>query len=516
MIRTEALATLAAFCAIGIACAQPGAPRRTSPGDLPVEIRLELEQQRFIAKESMVLHIHIRNTGQAPIEVPNPENNRNTQPVYTVTGPSYPEGHKFHFRGVVLGNPNPPTEPELGGTVRLARGQTHDAALPLEQLVRFPKPGAHTISASVEIEGRSTTSAPVPFEIEAAVIRSMEILADDGMQTSNPIRILCLVGAPPHQRLYQAVFREERPDLGEVYLAKLVYVAPAPAEATEVFGPWTNHDRLDSLLNRFGWQGGARVGVEGLGGAPGLAFRFSEKPLLVRPALMPESGDLDVMALVGGGRSLQMLRFPASPQARAARVVWTRQLDVASVGSRAALGTRTAGERRAAVLVAPEQNDDSRMILVESGAEGEPSLRIVHLPGAAPLPDCEPGISFLPDGTILTSALFSEKGQAREAFVVDVHWPAGSGEGTVAREKFKRLSAMPRSAAVTYSVAGGQPRRDWIVLLVNGTIVFSGTPTRPRGLSETPSLPLKLLGMSRMTYLLTLDQEGLPRLELVH
>src|SRR5215472_9290459 len=99
-------------------------------GRLPVEIRIELAQERFVIKESMVARIMIRNTGSSPIEVPNPENNRNTQPVYTISGPSYPKGYSFHFHGS-SGDQNAAPQVEQSSLVKLDPGQTHEAALPL-------------------------------------------------------------------------------------------------------------------------------------------------------------------------------------------------------------------------------------------------------------------------------------------------------------------------------------------------------------------------------------------------
>ena len=136
--------------------------------------------------------------------------------MYTITGPSYPKGYSFHFRGVAFGDSRPVSQPEQGVKITLTPGQTLDSSLPLEQLVRFPQPGIHRLVASLQVDGSKATSGPVEFVIEATVIHSLQLLADDGAQTSSPIRVLCLVGDPPGHRLYQAILREERPDLGEV------------------------------------------------------------------------------------------------------------------------------------------------------------------------------------------------------------------------------------------------------------------------------------------------------------
>jgi len=326
------------------------------------------------------------------------------------------------------------------------------------------------------------------------------------------------VGDPPGHRLYQAIIREERPDLGEISLAKLVPVAPADPKTTAVFGPWTNHNRLDSLLNRFGWQAGAVLGVEGLAGSPSLKFTFLTPPQrLIRPAVMPESGEVDVLALAGDGKTLQLVRFPIARPGAEAKLQWSLQLPAVPVGARATLAPKTAGARRAAVLVSPEAGG-ARMTLVEADpADATPKTRSVVVTGAVLLPDSEPAITIAPDGKTRASAIFAEDSGMRRMFVADVTWPTGPGEGTVARASAGRLPGPPRAAAVTYSVTSrAAARRDWLVLLRDGTAIFSGSPTRPRQLDGSLMLPLDLLGMSQMTYLLTLDKQGLPRLELMH
>ena len=158
------------------------------------------------------------------------------------------------------------------------------------------------------------------------------------------------------------------------------------------------------------------------------------------------------------------------------------------------------------------------MTLVEADAsDPTPKTRSVVVAGATPLPDSEPDITVGPDGKIRASALFAEDPGFRQMFVAEVTWSVGIGEGTVAKTSAGRLPAPPRSATVTYAVTSRPAsRREWLVLLRDGTVVFSGSPNRPRRLDGSLMLPLNLLAMSRMTYLLTLDKQGLPQLELMH
>lgn len=478
-----------------------------------MEISIELAHKRFVTKESMVARILIRNLGSAPIEVPNPESKGNTNLRYTIVGPSYPKGYSFSF-----GEPGSSARAK-DSLVMLAPGQTAEGSLPLEQLVHFPQHGDHTITASLEIQGETITSEPVAFAIEAAVIHAMQPLIDDGVQASNPIRVLCLVGGSPERDLYQAILREDRPDLGEVSLAKMVPLAVADPQATTVFGPWTNHDRLDSMLNRFGWQAGAVLGVEGLASTPSMRFTLPSTPKqIVRPALMPESGELDVFAIGADGKTLELVRFPTARTGAGATRQWSVQLPESPLGARAALGPGTGNTgRRASVLVLPTAGGVSMMLVESDAVDVPPRTRSVLVPGAVPLPDSEPAVTVGPDGTIRASALFAEETAFRRVFVADVTWPPGASDGTVAKTNAGRLPSPPRSAAVTFSVTRRPPdRRDWVVLLRDGTVVFSGSPGRPRRLNGSLLLPLDLVAMSRMTYLLTLDAQGLPQLELMH
>ena len=111
---------------------------------------------------------------------------------------------------------------------------------------------------------------------------------------------------------------------------------------------------------------------------------------------------------------------------------------------------------------------------------------------AAPLPESEPGFKSAPTVRFDAAALFVEDQRARKILVADVKWPQGSGEGVVTRAPAGRLPAAARSAQVTYSVSPkSNGRREWLVLLQDGAVVFSGSPGRPRKVDGTPSLPLE-------------------------
>ena len=169
------------------------------------------------------------------------------------------------------------------------------------------------------------------------------------------------------------------------------------------------------------------------------------------------------------------------------------------------------------MVTTPGVHNEAQIALVQlAQGSGKPTVRNVTVPHAYPLPASEPGIHVDADGTVHTAVLFAEDKSLRKLFIASVVWPAAGDSGQLDREAASELPGQPRAAAVTYSVSHASAgRRAWVVLLENGQVVSGGWPTGPRTLHGTPSLPLDLVAMSKMSYLLTMDAQGLPRLELV-
>jgi hypothetical protein len=273
--------------------------------------------------------------------------------------------------------------------------------------------------------------------------------------------------------------------------------------------------------SRFGWRAGEVMVMTGIPGLPSSQEVRFIRPRgagrLVRPAMLAESGDVDVMALEGGdGRTLWLMRLPPAGQGQPG-VVASVQLPGEALSARAALAPASAGETRAAVVIMPSQHNGAQIALVQFAPGGnKPTVRTVAVEHAYALPASEPGIHVDMDGTVHTSVLFAGDESLHKLFIASVIWPASGGGGQLDRGAASELPGPPRAAAVTYSVSHGSAgRRAWVVLLENGQVVSGGWPTGPRTLHGTPSLPLDLVAMSKMSYLLTLDAQGLPRLELV-
>jgi len=518
---TSSLALALALALVAIPCSAASKSAKSTPRRVAVEIHLALAQSHFLMKELMALRVVIRNDAASSVDLPNPEDNRNTQPVYTVTGPSFPHGRDFNLRELVMHDPNPAKVVEDGMVLSLPAGAAREVSLPIETLLDFTKPGLHGLSAAIVVSGQLIRSNWVEFEIEAPVIESLQSVLDDGSQTTHPIPVLCLHRGARGSTLYQAIFNEDRPDLGEISLLSLVRQGAADANAVAVVATSANHARMARVHSRFGWRAGDVIAMTGIPGLPSSQEVRLTRPhsaaRLVRPAMLTESGDVDVMALEGGsGATLWLMRLPPAGQGLPG-VVATIQLPGEALSARAALAPASVGETRTAVVIHRGPHDGARISLVQiAPGDNKPKVRTVAIAHANPLPASEPGIHVDVDGTVHTSALFAEDKSLRKLFIASIVWPASGGNGQLERMVAGELPGQPRAAAVTYSVSYQSPaRRAWVVLLENGGVVSGGWPKGPRALRGTPSLPLDLVAMSKMSYLLTLDAQGLPRLELV-
>jgi len=474
-----------------------------------LQIQIQLTQDRFVAKESMVATVRIQNDGVAAIDVPDPASNTNWQPVYTVKGPAYPSGHSFHFRGAALGDTRSAPVGVQPKTVRLEPGKARSVRLPMEQLATLTQPGEYTLSAKLDWLGVTAESKPVSFHIDKPVFRSFQVLAADGLQPSYPIRVYCLVGERPNPQLYVAAFNESRPDLGEINLASLSRIAAANPQADTVFGAWTNYEGMGTPPPGAGWQAGAALGLGVFGSSNSPSIKLPAVPRLVRPALGNVSGDLDVFALVSRGSQLSLVHFPAEGSPA---VAWSQTVPSPAVAARASIAPENQGGKRFVVLVTGGSSG-AGLTLVSDATGGKPAYRNLSLRELFPLESSEPAIYVGPDGTVHTSALLATSAEARSLKVVDVAWPP-IGEPLVEVGKPIVLPARFRGAMAAYSVAGGR-RREWAVLLENENVITSKAPGIARKMTGQPVLPLELLPMSAITYLLTIDA-GLPRFEVTY
>ncbi len=468
-----------------------------------MKIRMSLEGDRFLARESILLRVGLENTSTAMLEIPDPEDVRNPQFSYTITGPAYPLGLTFQPR-ISLPNPNAPA------TLKMGPGEKLEAQLPLNLMFRFSEAGTYTLTAHYEWSGQREDFGPISFAIETGTLKSARIMADDGLQSAARVRVLGLAGDPP--RLYQFFFQEARP--AETHMIEMIRAATAAPNAGQALAPWTNFDRSELLFARFGWQGTGEIGFETGLRAKGSTMAAPLDSTVIHPALMTEDGSITVFTHTPA--SVSMASFPAPVKGgvtSAGRVQRTRPTPEPTRAAAAALGPRP---QNLVCAITVSENDRGVKVTRFDG-DGDHGAPAAEVENARILPNSEPALWVDSRGGITAAILLAENSLYRRVFLAEVVWNDVNDSPKVTRRTPIELPRDSRASAVTFSVTQTRPpRMNWVILMEDGSLLTDRSPSAPYHPLRRPLLPLQLLGMSSSTYLLVESPEDYLAFEAIH
>jgi hypothetical protein len=478
-------------------------------GSATVELQLKLSKSDFAVSEDREMTVTVTNRTAAPVEIPNPFHSTNWQPTYTIQGPSYPQGYTFSFRSVALKDKRPdPGVPAV--LVKLAPGEKLEKDVPIADWAPIDRPGAYQIVARLRWKGLSIASEPARFNIAGAQAQSVSVGVDVGVASALGEWVEWFNDQPGGRRLYTALFK--RPMI-DVHGYKTFSVSPlieAGAQATDLLSPWTNYDRQEELAKWRAWREGSTLVAFAFGQAKTQRLQLGAAPrLVIRPALMTANGDLDVLA-IGAEGALLFSRFSNFDNPSAApRVLWRLPVSqVPPAAGRAALSSEASGSRRLAVLVSQDGPDLAVRYLNARDGREPGAFQIARIVNARVIPNTEPALRMDSDGVVHAAFPF-QTGSGRLA-IADLRFGvAGNREGEVKVAELGPAEARPKAAAAGYVVAAnGSQRRDWVVLLENGNVIYAGRSSPSRRLPSTPVLPLQLVLLEAGTYLLTVDAAG--------
>jgi hypothetical protein len=498
-------AALAVLAAAGCAGERRAAPRRSK-----VEIRLGLQKDHFTAAESILLHVELRNGTGAPAAVPNPLDNANWQPEYTLSGPQYPEGFRFSARSAVAGPSAAPVEGAELELMTLAPGAVAEADLFLDKMARLHEPGVYQLRARLEWKGMVAESEPVSFRLEGLRVDGGSIGVDAGAAAGDQLWLAWLNRGGGAPSLQAGTFRLGGISANAYTAGPVADLGRVGADAADALSPWANFDRMERLLVWRAWREGAAIlARQGAGGEPRRIDAGAPLRGLVRPALMTDAGALDVFALAEGSPALLLARFEKQG---GARVLWETALPAMPMGARCAMGPARAGETRSVVLTAAQRDS----ILVAHVAAGDGSRagepQALRIPNAAPLGECDPGVHVDGEGRTHASLLLMRDGRLAIADLV-----FGTNGRLESGPKVTDIGELPGPAAagaVAYLADPNEPvQRHWMVLLASGEIVSSaGGVSRPIRLPAAPAWPLELVSLPTGGVLLAIHPQAGPML----
>ena len=490
-----------------------------------MKITLTCSKRVFIRPEEVLARLSVVNDGAEPITIPHPFRSGSGQPRFQIKGPEYPVGRAF-----ALGEPAGRRGHDPGGGARRGRepemvtlgpGEAREGDAALDDWLRDAEPGRYEVVAELTWKTLRAQSAPVEVAMEALSVRAAAIGVDVGSPRASDVFLSWMHAGEDRSAVFSALCTEEMEHGAHYDPPAGRLVAGCAADARDLLVPWTNGDRKADAHDWRAWREGATLLALASGASEPVRLDLGAPPdRIIRPALMGPSGDLDVFAIGAGGRELLRARFPAPqpPDGAPARPPSVERvaLEAPPASGRAALAPRTLGSRPHVALVTDRPGAGGVEVRL-FGADAGGALRQI---AAALVPDVHvmassrPGLRIDEDGFVHASMLYLRDIAARRAGVADVTFGPDGEAREVSWNGFGALSGVPVAASLVYSVTPARPvRRDWVVLLEDGSVVTSRSPDEPQVLPGKPARPLELLPLARGTYILVIDPVRGPLLE---
>ncbi len=501
---------------------------------MPITLRLKSLETQWTVGEPVGIGLMIENQSRKTVRVPDPSNPYNWQPVFTVSGPGYDKPLQFSSGSARL-LPEPASQTfQTLKLVGIKPGQTLERQIEVRADLR--RLGDYTISASMQTSLGVVQSAPLTFIVSppSQPTRTGPLSLGKGEPT-----VCWIVSGPSKSQLRRSLFlRGQKEDGGSQFvlagsdLAGSDAVAVRPG-AREPFATETDAD-LTEVIDWTGWRDDAALyAIQGIGEVqypflkdPILRFPLPADARLVPHALMSADQSLDVFLLSADGRTLQMARFFSpleqyldhKPQ-QEPHLAWSHPLSAPALTATAALAPAHAGSVRH-LLWTSQQGDALLLGHVLASASGQPPADAppVTLPHAFALPGCRPAVRVDASGVTHVAVLYAADASLRQISLAEVTYGAdGRPSGAPVILPQTTLPEAASSAVVSYGrdQYGEEERisfrRDWLVLLPDGRVLFSlgGRAAQgPVSLGSALVLPLELASPATRTFVLTLDPKS--------
>ncbi len=508
-----------ALLACGKSNSPPGPGAAAPSNGVPsVQINLKFAHASYTVGEDIGMTVTVTNETAAEIEVPDPFHRDNWQPSYTLTGPAYPAGHRFSFRSVALEDTLPEPEGVDPVLVKLEPGQVLVQEVPLRSWVPLGAAGDYEIVAQLAWKNVAAKSPLARFRLEKSQVNSASVGVDVEAAGTPGEWVEWFHRESTGQRLYTALFKRPHTDVHGYEGFAVTPIFSAAASATDLLLPWTNYNRQAELTKWRAWrEGTALLALATAFPAPQRLELGAAPRTLVRPALMAQSGELDIFFITAGAPELALARFPAPKWEGAqtpASVLWKTPLPGESVALRSAIAPYNLGSQRQVLAVTQEAGAVAVHLMNAGDGSRAGVWQSTRIANATLLPGTMPALRVDREGVSHAALLLQLPDKDKRLFAVaDLAFGHdGKPVGNATVKPLGALDATPLAATAAYVVMPGTGmRRDWAVLLNNGRLLHSSHDgTISHVLQAAPVLPLQLLPLGAGTYLLTLDGNGKP------
>jgi hypothetical protein len=284
----------------------------------------------------------------------------------------------------------------------------------------------------------------------------------------------------------------------------IMQTIPADPRARGVSGSWTSgFDRSSLLFARFGWRGeNGLLGVDEFESQ--VIVQPSGKSATVRPTYLTEAGDLIWMTVAD--REVSLWRVPRKEAGEPVRL-WSTELPFPPSISRFSYHADASGDQGAGLFAAETTDAEAppavEAVLVNLDGQIIDTLKVSK---AKLIPQSEAALLVNAIGDVRAALLVADPEDPRKLRVAEWVRPHDTEAGKIVAAQEKPVFEVPEDPVGSAAIYGppllSNPRRDWVVVLENGSVVTNRDPGNPRELEGQAVFPLQLLPRPQMTYLL--------------
>jgi len=470
-----------------------------------LSVELHLERGEYLPQEEIEFRVRIANGTGGAVRLRDPALAIAVQPAFRLTGPSCPDGRDFSQRTLSGIETGPDRE------IEIAAGADHEHTISLRPLGAL-QPGEYRLDASLEIAGATAHAATQSFWIRPMTIASIDL--GFGTSDDTPQGLGAFLHRGENDRvLFTFAWMEDSPEIDEATVQPPLHRLLTGPDATDVRIPRPNAGFFDELLQWVVWREGKTVkGLHTAALEPVAVDLPVEAALLVHPAVEPEGGTIEVLALAEDCRELHLVQFAGRAGTETARLAGKATLPAKTPGAletpgvclTTALSPRDAGSTRHVAAVIP--HDDGLEILhaVWDGNGTFGPFASARAAGRM-FDNAPPAARVDVDGNVRVGVL-GMLDDTRCA-LIEVDFPP-SGSPTAPREqRLGELSDKPLGGAVLY-----RGDKDWtaVILLDQNRMLQAGPAQElaPVALPGAPTMPLLLVPGEQRTYFLYVNATG--------
>lgn len=461
-----------------------------------IAYEIEPTQPDYLLQEDIDLTLRISNRDSRPVEVPDPSRAANSQPVFGIIGPPYPQGLVFSNWSVA--SPGEPAPPVVEMTI--APGATWEGQVSLSAMVNVAAAGDYRVSSALAFQGGNVRAPERSFRVSQPDPISVHI--GQGVRPFDVAQgqIVFLQREAKSTAVYSIRFDESDPSNSEIELQPVLRRSTAAANATDISSPWRNTPFFDEMLQWIVWREGRSLKALNDAETKPVSFDLPIEPAyLVRPPLKTNGGPVEVTAVSADRRKLLMVSIPSQLPSKP-NLAWQVDLPAAPDSIAAALGPRDQGNlRHLAFSVRHAKGFDVYHATYREGTAPGP-FESVRVDSGRLRENVPVALAVTGDGAAHV-AFLSAGDRPEESALVEVVF--GKTPGTPLLTPLPVLEKEPADGAIFYVERGGEIiRRD--VVLSNGSEAWSlgksggFVKVKPRPFLK----PLALAAGKDLTYLL--------------